>query len=82
MREWSKDLRALEQVERQTLEDNERWFVSNDGCWRVGKKQKSVALLETIHNWDRIVFPGHRLKGLVGLPIVRMPNSEVRIYTG
>ena len=30
--EWSKDLRALEQVECQTLEPNERWYVSSDGC--------------------------------------------------
>lgn len=32
VREWSKDLRALEQVECQTLGANERWYVSSDGC--------------------------------------------------
>lgn len=32
VREWSKDLRAHEQVECQTLADNERWYVSSDGC--------------------------------------------------
>ena len=30
--EWSKDLRALEQVECQTLTPYERWYVSTDGC--------------------------------------------------
>jgi len=32
VREWSKDLRALEQVDLQTLGANERWYVSTDGC--------------------------------------------------
>ena len=32
VREWSKGLRALEQVECQTLGANERWYVSSDGC--------------------------------------------------
>ena len=32
VREWTKDLRAHEQVECQTLGDNERWYVSSDGC--------------------------------------------------
>lgn len=30
--EWTKDLRAQEQVEGQTLADNERWYVSSDVC--------------------------------------------------
>ena len=32
VREWTKDLRALEQVECQTLEVHERWYMSSDGC--------------------------------------------------
>jgi hypothetical protein len=32
VREWSKDLKALKEVERQTLEGYQRWYVSCDGC--------------------------------------------------
>ncbi len=32
VREWSKDLKALEEVDCQILEANERWYVSCDGC--------------------------------------------------
>ena len=32
VREWSKDLRALAQVDPQTLGAHERWYVSADGC--------------------------------------------------
>ena len=32
VREWSKDLKALEAVAPQTLEKNQRWYVSCDGC--------------------------------------------------
>lgn len=32
VREWSKGLRALEQVDCQTLEPYERWYVGSDGC--------------------------------------------------
>ena len=32
VREWTKDLRALDQVECQTLEPNAHWTVSTDGC--------------------------------------------------
>ena len=32
VREWTKDMRALEEVECQTLAPNERWIVSTDGC--------------------------------------------------
>ena len=46
VREWSKDLRAVEQVEQQTLEPNERWYVSVDGCHTnslVGWKETKVS---------------------------------------
>ena len=32
VREWSEDLRVSEQVDTQTLQDNEKWYVNCDGC--------------------------------------------------
>lgn len=84
VREWSTDLKALKEVERQTLEAYQRWSVSCEGATRtllmVGKKPKSVVLIGIIHNWDPIVFSVCALVVFVGLPIVRMLNNVVRIY--
>ena len=33
VREWSEDLSVPEQVETQNLEENQRWYVSCDGCY-------------------------------------------------
>lgn len=33
VREWSKEVNVAEEVETQRLEDNQRWYVSCDGCF-------------------------------------------------
>ena len=84
VRKWSNDLRALEQVECQTLAPYERWYVSTDGCrtnspegW---KETKVSCVYRDYPQLAPIVFPEHALKVSVILPIVRMLLSVGRIY--